>query len=72
MKHVTNMLLLSCFLTAGGAGAKEYREKHALPPVWDVSDLQRTQPDFRIRTYITPKRIVWKNSDNIRDTENLL
>jgi hypothetical protein len=75
MKHITYIVLIFYFLTAGVAHAQQSREKHVLPLGWDASDLQRTQPDTRIRTYITPKRIVWKNTDDesvIRDAGNLL
>jgi hypothetical protein len=62
-------------LAAGVVSAQEIRENGSLPPVWDRADVQWTQPDTRIRTYITASRIVWKSTDNtayIRDAENLL
>lgn len=74
MKHIA-IILLFCFPATGIVHAQEDRGKHALSSVWDASDLQRTQSDTRIRTYVTPKRIVWKNTDDvtiIRDAENLL
>ena len=75
MKHTISIALLFCVLTTEGAYAQGYQERHALPAVWDASDIQRVQPDSRVRTYITPERIVWKSTDNttvIRDAENLL
>jgi hypothetical protein len=42
MKYITDIVLLFCFLVAGVLCTQEYREKHALSPVWDASGLQRT------------------------------
>jgi hypothetical protein len=75
MKYFIYLFFFSCFLTTGIVRAQGEDPGKPLPAVWDAADLQRTQPDSRIRTYVTPQRIVWKNTDRtdvIRNVENLL
>lgn len=47
-------------------------QKHQLPPVWKDTPIQQ---DSRIRSYISPTRIVWKSNNTtaqVNDEQNLM
>lgn len=77
MSVVLLMSLMACNVTADQQ-QQQQQTKHTqdnLPPVWNEADKQRVQTDSRVRTYVTPSRIVWRSTDDkafIRDAENLL
>ena len=69
MKRITGLIVSIVSLFPAILMASE-----GLPPTWNDVSENRIQTDTRIRSYVSPQRIVWKSSENkdIINNETLL